>query len=139
MIRRTPRSTLTDTLFPYTTLSRSRPCPRRARPQPAADRRHRKLLVAAGKGAGDADAGALGRRLSRDRARGHPGLHEGNRSRRADGGLRRLRAHRAPALLRADRGRCRVIPREWGAREKTGTCDIKWDWGCRTARRAAAA
>src|SRR3546814_11246573 len=31
MIRRTPRSTRTDTLFPYTTLFRSRPQPRRWR------------------------------------------------------------------------------------------------------------
>src|SRR3546814_4370966 len=33
MIRRPPRSTRTDTLFPYTTLFRSRPCPER-RPAP---------------------------------------------------------------------------------------------------------
>src|SRR3546814_7402004 len=32
MIRRPPRSTRTDTLFPYTTLFRSRERPRRARP-----------------------------------------------------------------------------------------------------------
>src|SRR3546814_10244914 len=49
MLRRPPRSTRTDTLFPYTTLFRSdrdlrtaghRPCPRRARPGPCVrDRR----------------------------------------------------------------------------------------------------
>src|SRR3546814_7257128 len=33
MIRRPPRSTRTDTLFPYTTLFRSRPARRRARPR----------------------------------------------------------------------------------------------------------
>src|SRR3546814_7501951 len=38
MIRRPPRSTRTDTLFPYTTLFRSR---RRRRPHPDADRRTR--------------------------------------------------------------------------------------------------
>ena len=35
-----------------------------ARPQPAAHRRHRDLLVADGEGAGDADAGALHHRLA---------------------------------------------------------------------------
>src|SRR3546814_8810064 len=34
MIRRPPRSTRTDTLFPYTTLFRSRPIPVRARAVP---------------------------------------------------------------------------------------------------------
>src|SRR3546814_3637633 len=42
MIRRPPRSTRTDTLFPYTTLFRSagfpHPLPRRARPHAQADR-----------------------------------------------------------------------------------------------------
>src|SRR3546814_3930950 len=37
MIRRPPRSTRTDTLFPYTTLFRSDQGPRRARIAPAAD------------------------------------------------------------------------------------------------------
>src|SRR3546814_14088136 len=34
MIRRPPRSTRTDTLFPYTTLFRSRPLPHPLRPAP---------------------------------------------------------------------------------------------------------
>src|SRR3546814_4173340 len=46
MIRRPPRSTRTDTLFPYTTLFRSQ---RRLAHQRAADRQH--LLLAAGQGA----------------------------------------------------------------------------------------
>src|SRR3546814_10360377 len=37
MIRRPPRSTRTDTLFPYTTLFRSRERPARAVPRPAPD------------------------------------------------------------------------------------------------------
>src|SRR3546814_7289337 len=46
MIRRPPRSTRTDTLFPYTTLFRSlgarQPAPHRpGRPRPGAGRRHR--------------------------------------------------------------------------------------------------
>src|SRR3546814_15087346 len=48
-IRRPPRSTRTDTLFPYTTLFRSR---RAARRRPAADdgrRRHRPRRAAAGR------------------------------------------------------------------------------------------
>src|SRR3546814_4015256 len=43
MIRRPPRSTLTDTLFPYTTLFRSPPAPsprHRAPPGPAPPRPH---------------------------------------------------------------------------------------------------
>src|SRR3546814_2504359 len=40
MIRRPPRSTLTDTLFPYTTLSRSRQCATTGRKAGADPRRH---------------------------------------------------------------------------------------------------
>ena len=43
--------------------------PRQTRPEPAADRRHRDLLVARREGAGDADAGMFHRRLARHRAR----------------------------------------------------------------------
>src|SRR3546814_4647792 len=38
MIRRPPRSTRTDTLFPYTTLFRSRPCRKPPYPDPRGDR-----------------------------------------------------------------------------------------------------
>ena len=44
---------------------------RRAGPEPAADRRHRKLLVADGEGAGEKDARPLHHRLSRDGPRRH--------------------------------------------------------------------
>ena len=43
---------------------------RRAGPEPAADRRHRDLLVAGRKGAGETDAGALDRRLAGHGSRG---------------------------------------------------------------------
>src|SRR3546814_5742890 len=43
MIRRPPRSTRTDTLFPYTTLFRSRRGRRQLRAEEAADPRHRGL------------------------------------------------------------------------------------------------
>src|SRR3546814_12609434 len=48
MVLRPPRSTRTDTLFPYTTLFRSRPADRRDRAHPAyatAGRRHRRRLL----------------------------------------------------------------------------------------------
>ena len=48
--------------------------PRRAGLEPPADRRHRDLLVADGKGAGAADAGAFDRRFAGDRSRRHRAL-----------------------------------------------------------------
>ena len=54
--------------------------PRRARPEPAADRRHRELLVACGKGAGDEHAGALHRRLTGYGSRGHRCARCGNQA-----------------------------------------------------------
>ena len=77
--------------------------PRRAGLEPAADRRHRELLDANGEGAGDADAGALDRRLAGYGPQGHRCVGRGNRRRRTHRRLRRLRAFRATALLRADR------------------------------------
>ena len=51
------------------------PVPRHARPAPAADRRHRDLLVAGREGAGVGDARLLVRRLARDGAGRARGLH----------------------------------------------------------------
>ena len=75
-----------------------------ARPEPAADRRHRELLVADREGAGDKNARPLDRRLARDGPRRHRGAGRRNRSGRTDCRLRRLRASCATALVRAYRG-----------------------------------
>src|SRR3546814_9210856 len=70
MLRRPPRSTRTDTLFPYTTLFRSSdasPC----RPQPrGGDNRRRRGARAAGRRRGQGESGPDGR-LAR---RGHGAL-----------------------------------------------------------------
>ena len=75
--------------------------------EPAADRRHRELLDAYGKGAGDADARALDRRLSRYGALRRRGARRRNRRRRVDRRFRRLRAFQAAAVLRDYRRRRR--------------------------------
>src|SRR3546814_11754825 len=80
MIRRPPRSTLTDTLFPYTTLFRSRPD---AASRPAARQ---------GPGAGEADGGIGAAATHRGRGHGR------NREPAVAGGIRRRRAAR-PGLL----------------------------------------
>src|SRR3546814_20362224 len=65
MIRQPPRSTRTDTLFPYTTLFRSRPTHRasRCRPEPPrswrAPSRRRRRARRSGRGAGDSSSGKL--------------------------------------------------------------------------------
>ncbi|MBR1213892.1 LLM class flavin-dependent oxidoreductase [Bradyrhizobium sp. JYMT SZCCT0180] len=79
--------------------------PRRARPQPAADRRHRELLVARGKEASDGHARALHHRLARDGSRRHRCARCGNRRRRTHDRVRCLRSRQAAALLRTDRRR----------------------------------
>src|SRR3546814_10323058 len=65
MIRRPPRSTRTDTLFPYTTLLRPSPChdpnPARARPQPARAQRLHLSHPRADEGAGGEGVGGRGR------------------------------------------------------------------------------
>ena len=78
--------------------------PRRAPAQPAADRRHRDLLVADGKGPGRPHAGPLHPRLSGDGPRRDGGADRRDRGRRADDRLRRLRPRQAAALVRADHG-----------------------------------
>src|SRR3546814_1536534 len=61
MLRRPPRSTRTDTLFPYTTLFRStQDAARRAQPAPAAREARRRDRLA-GDRAGDGADGAAGR------------------------------------------------------------------------------
>src|SRR3546814_18922042 len=68
MIRRPPRSTRTDTLFPYTTLFRSYALAARGRPQGGARRRQR--YGGQGRGLFRQPAGAtLGRRSANRRAR----------------------------------------------------------------------
>src|SRR3546814_20347237 len=64
MIRRPPRSTRTDTLFPYTTLFRSR---RRARDRPAADRPPRRRPPSRGAPHGRGTARAPGGSPARSR------------------------------------------------------------------------
>src|SRR3546814_15191317 len=67
MLRRPPRSTRTDTLFPYTTLFRSAPLPGQAAAYPGAGQRAAGgLLRPAVGGRGDATAGGeAGRRQRR--------------------------------------------------------------------------
>src|SRR3546814_11934957 len=78
MIRRPPRSTRTDTLFPYTTLFRSARCP--ARP------RTRRAVAAAepGVGIGDWEFGAAGRGFGTATA-GRRCARRGGRRRRCPG------------------------------------------------------
>src|SRR3546814_14551396 len=79
MIRRPPRSTRTDTLFPYTTLFRSvpfppaggrsipraRPAPASATPAPVGDRRVRRCPRRPRRPAGEAGKGGAGGTLGR--------------------------------------------------------------------------
>src|SRR3546814_2623547 len=76
MIRRPPRSTRTDTLFPYTTLFRSRPAGRPGRP--------RRRAHAAGQGAGQGHG-------RKGQERGEAG--EVRRQRAAGGGRARSEEH----------------------------------------------
>src|SRR3546814_15744974 len=92
MIRRPPRSTRTDTLFPYTTLFRSAP-PRYGHLQ--AHRRGLALLRQAGR--------------RHDRARLSQGFRRAHLP--ADRGIRQLRISREPrSLLRQDRLRLVLRP-----------------------------
>jgi len=75
---------------------------RRARPEPAADRRHRELLVAFREATGDGHARALHHRLPRHSSCGHHGPRSGDRRRRADDRVRCLRSSPPAALLRTD-------------------------------------
>ena len=67
--------------------------------EPAADRRYRGLLVADGKGAGDAAALALDRGIGRYGAIGDSGAGRGNRGRRTDDRVGRLRSRGAAGVL----------------------------------------
>src|SRR3546814_20451948 len=104
MIRRPPRSTLTDTLFPYTTLFRSR-----GRPRP--DRRGRGYILlrreprGEGPGQDRAKAGRGGRR-DRDR-RGQRGRFRTDRR----SGRSRLPPHHPACRARPFVGRHRPRPR----------------------------
>src|SRR3546814_5823274 len=98
MMRRPPRSTRTDTLFPYTTLSRSRPISQWQRDPPPGPRppcRVLKLVVA------PADRGVLHARIeARFDAMLAAGFLDEVRALRA---LPRLRSHPAPLDLPAIR------------------------------------
>src|SRR3546814_2330149 len=72
MLRRPPRSTRTDTLFPYTTLFRSAPLPGQAAAYPGAGQRAAGgLLRPAVGGRGDATAGGEAGRRKRRRSEEH--------------------------------------------------------------------
>src|SRR3546814_8759703 len=78
MIPRPPRSTRTDTLFPYTTLFRSHPRQRRPRRAPSPDARRtlwRIGLRRAGRGSGDARLSTAESRPDHHRLTGMASLH----------------------------------------------------------------
>src|SRR3546814_13587119 len=78
MIPRPPRSTRTDTLFPYTTLFRSHPRQRRPRRAPSPDARRtlwRIGLRRAGRGSGDARLSTAESRPDHHRLTGLASLH----------------------------------------------------------------
>src|SRR3546814_10811362 len=83
MIRRPPRSTRTDTLFPYTTLFRSRKHDRRDRRGGQDVRRHGHRLVERRRSGHRRADERRARRFARTRTR------DANRSQRALGGLER--------------------------------------------------
>src|SRR3546814_16266243 len=125
MIRRPPRSTRTDTLFPYTTLFRSvSPChdpnPARARPQPARAQRLHLSHPRADEGAGGEGVGGRGR------DGGAPArVRRGNGRGRRDGRRADLLSHaadRADALAdpRLARDRC-ARGADRGARPRLAT------------------
>src|SRR3546814_7309795 len=88
MIRRPPRSTRTDTLFPYTTLFRSR---RRRRAEQSEGRGHGADEARSGRHLQrlpqrqDADAGRQGQRLDHAQCRDGEGSRQGRRQGRRDG------------------------------------------------------
>src|SRR3546814_6696078 len=91
MIRRPPRSTRTDTLFPYTTLFRSEG--RRGSAGSGARARHRGVAAHGGAGGGAAAPGALGGGAGDGAVRDAAGPSAADRLRRDPGGdWRRERA-----------------------------------------------
>src|SRR3546814_2531886 len=91
MIRRPPRSTRTDTLFPYTTLFRSRGLARRGADRPARTGRRARGLRTAGR----TDGPLLGRDVSARRGR------RPRRARRQAGLVQRLRSEEHTSELQS--------------------------------------
>src|SRR3546814_16831598 len=100
MIRRPPRSTRTDTLFPYTTLFRSR----------SRDHRYRAPVPRTGR------PGKLGRDLSDDRGK----VPEAQLCRTMEGGIgKSALAARSDAIARADERAEPACPALW-----LGSCQV---------------
>src|SRR3546814_3647477 len=114
MIRRPPRSTRTDTLFPYTTLFRSCPPPKPSNPQNRPTRRigiktNGFRMERLGRRVPPAAARLPRRYAARSLARGVGA--EGARSARDEGGRERIRAEKG-------RGRPAHAPRAPGIRRR---------------------